>query len=203
MQQTMLDFLTNYGYIALYLLLAAGIVGIPVPDETLMTVAGSMTATGGPLSFTLAITVAYAGSMTGMLVSYVLGLKVGKPFLFKFGKWIKLTPHRIERAETWFHKYGLWAVFFGYFVPGIRHFTCYLAGVSGVKWWKYVMYAGAGGFIWCATFFTLGHIIGENADEMLHVIHRFFGICISVIAVIVIVSLFFYIRYRRNKVPHS
>src|ERR1700730_6330116 len=133
MHQALYNFVTDYGYIALYILLSAGIIGLPIPDETLMTFVGSLTAPGGPFAYSTALLVIYAGTMTGMIVSYMLGHRVGKPFIYKYGKWIKLTPSRIERAEAWFKRFGLWAVFFGYFVPGVRHFTCYLAGVSGVS----------------------------------------------------------------------
>ncbi|KIL36085.1 hypothetical protein SD70_31870 [Gordoniibacillus kamchatkensis] len=198
MQETIFEFVTNYGYIALYLLLAAGIIGLPIPDETLMTFGGSLTASGGPWSYTPAVLVAYAGTMTGMCVSYAVGHKVGKPFLYRYGKWIKLTPLRIQRAESWFHKYGLWAVFFGYFVPGVRHFTCYLAGVSGVKPWKYVLFAGTGALIWCVTFFSLGHFIGENIEGLLHVIHQYFGISLLVIAILVLIGVFLYLKFRKK-----
>jgi membrane protein DedA with SNARE-associated domain len=200
-QQTIFDFVMNYGYIALYVLLAAGIVGLPIPDETLLTFAGSLTASGGPWSLTPALFVAYGGTMTGMCVSYGVGYKVGKPFLYRYGKWIKLTPHRIQRAEGWFHKYGLWAVFFGYFVPGVRHFTCYLAGVSGVKLWKYLLFAGSGAFIWCVTFLALGHFIGENIGELLHVIHKYFGISLLVLVVLVLLGVFLYLKFRKKSAP--
>ena len=141
-KEFLFDFISQYGYVALYLLLSAGMVGVPIPDETLMVFIGSLTALGGPFDFGPTLAVIYAGTMTGMTVSYLIGHRVGKPFLNRYGKWVKLTPSRIERAEGWFKKYGLWTVFFGYFVPGVRHFTCYLSGVSGVKFYKYMLYAG-------------------------------------------------------------
>lgn len=198
MQQSLYDFVTHYGYIALYILLSAGIIGVPVPDETLMTFVGSLTAPGGPFSYSTALLVIYAGTMTGMIVSYMLGHRVGKPFLYRYGKWIKLTPNRIERAEGWFKRYGLWAVFFGYFVPGVRHFTCYLAGVSGVRFFKYLFYAGTGALVWCTTFLTLGHFIGRNLDELMRLIHSYVGISLGVIAVLALAAFLIYMRYKKK-----
>ena len=117
-----------------------------------------------------------------MVVSYLIGHRVGKPFLYRYGKWFKLTPNRIERAEGWFKKYGLWTVFFGYFVPGVRHFTCYLSGVSGVKFYKYMFYAGTGALLWCTTFLTLGHFIGSNLEGLFHLIHTYMGISLLIIS---------------------
>jgi membrane protein DedA with SNARE-associated domain len=197
-QQSLFDFVMHYGYIALYLLLASGIVGLPIPDETLMTFAGSLTASNGPLSYPVALIVAYAGTMTGMVVSYTVGHKVGKPFLYRYGKWIKLTPVRIKRGEGWFHKYGLWAVCFGYFVPGVRHFTCYLAGMSGVKLWKYLLFAGSGALIWCITFLSLGHFIGENIEGLMDMFHHYFGITVLIIAALVVIGVFLYLKFRKK-----
>jgi membrane protein DedA with SNARE-associated domain len=199
-QDTIFNFIMQYGYIALYALLAAGIVGLPIPDETLMTFAGSLTTANGPLSYTGTFIAAFSGTMTGMCVSYTLGHRVGKPFLYKFGKWIKLTPNRIERGECWFKKYGLWAVCFGYFVPGVRHFTCYLAGVSGVSMWRYLLFAGSGALVWCVFFLTLGHFIGENIESLLHLIHKYFGFSILIIIAIALIGVILFLRFRKKTV---
>lgn len=197
-QQAFFEFIEQFGYIALYVLLSAGIVGVPVPDETLMAVVGSWTAPGGPFTFTKALLVIYAGTMTGMIVSYVLGHRVGKPFLHRFGKWIKLTPSRLDRAERWFQRYGLWTVFFGYFVPGLRHFTCYLSGVSGVKFYKYMLIAGSGALLWCTCFLTLGHFIGRNLESMLHVLHRYVGMSVVIVAVVAGLAVWLLLRFRKR-----
>ncbi|MDF2962702.1 MAG: rane protein [Paenibacillus sp.] len=189
----------DYGYIALYCLLAVGIIGIPVPDEILMTTVGSLTLAGGPLKFGTSFIVCFAGTMTGMIVSYYLGKTVGKPFLHRYGKWVKLTPQRLERAEGWFKKYGLWTVVFGYYVPGVRHFTCYLAGVSGVKFWRYLLYAGSGALVWCLTFLSLGHFIGINAPMIMGMIHHYMGLCVAIIVAFAAVGAYVYWRLRRRR----
>jgi membrane protein DedA with SNARE-associated domain len=189
----------QYGYIALYCLLAVGIVGLPVPDEILMTTVGSLTSTGGPLTFGKTFAVSFAGAMSGMLVSYYLGKSVGKPFLYKYGKWVKLTPKRLEKAEGWFKKYGLWTVMFGYYVPGVRHFTCYLAGVSNVVLWRYLLFAGSGAFIWCLSFLALGHFIGANAAQIMELVHHYLGMTFAIVAVLAAIVLYLYIRYRRKQ----
>jgi membrane protein DedA with SNARE-associated domain len=196
----LLQLIDQYGYIALYALLALGIVGIPVPDEILMTTVGSLTVGEEPLlSYSTSFAVCYAGTMTGMIVSYTLGRKVGKPFLYRFGKWVKLTPERLLVAEGWFQRYGLWAVAFGYYVPGFRHFTCYLAGVSNVKLWRYLLFAGSGAFVWVATFISLGHVIGINAPIVLNMVHKYLGVTVTVVLVAAAIILYLYWRKRRKR----
>jgi membrane protein DedA with SNARE-associated domain len=198
--EALYDFIQHYGYLALYVLLSAGIIGLPVPDETLMLFVGSFTVPGGVFVYSTALIVLYAGTMTGMIVSYTLGHWVGKPFLYRYGKWIKLTPSRIERTEEWFKRYGMWAVFFGYFVPGVRHFTCYLAGVSGVGLVRYLLYAASGALLWCTTFLTLGHFIGINLEGFLHVFHRYMGLSLVVLIFLVMLGIFIYLRRRKRTV---
>jgi membrane protein DedA with SNARE-associated domain len=189
----------DYGYIALFGLLAVGIVGIPIPDEILMTTVGSLTIDGGPLSFGYSLLASFAGTMVGMMVSYYLGNTVGKPFLYKYGKWVKLTPQRLDLVEGWFKKYGLWTVVFGYYVPGVRHFTCYLAGVSGVSIWRYLLFAGSGALVWCLTFLTLGHFIGLNAPKIMGVIHHYIGVTGIIVVAVAALALLIYWRIRKRK----
>ncbi|MEF3303868.1 DedA family protein [Paenibacillus sp. GYB003] len=157
------DLIGQYGYIALYVLLALGIVGIPVPDELLLTFIGYL-ASIGMFYYPAAVAVSLMGAMTGMVVSYWVGRSVGKPALRKYGKWIKLTPKRLGTAERWFDRYGPWTVSFGYFIPGIRHLTCYLSGVSGMSQRKYLLFAGVGALVWCLFFITLGYFVGYHFD---------------------------------------
>lgn len=190
MIESLQHFVEMYGYFALFGFLAMGIIALPVPDEVLLTFSGYLTSYGH-LSYPITIIVSFAGSMTGMMTNYYLGKKVGKPFLVRFGKRVFITPARLDRAEGWFRQYGIWTVAFGYFVPGVRHFSCYIAGVSHVKLWKYLMFAGAGALVWSAGFITLGHIIGANWHIIIVIFDRYVGKSLLVLAIIVTVILLF------------
>ncbi|USG65667.1 DedA family protein [Brevibacillus ruminantium] len=161
MMDIMKELIDQYGYFALYFLLALGIVGLPIPDETIMTFVGYLTSIQ-IFNFFAALTVSFLGAISGMIFSYFLGRKFGRPLLLKYGWWLRLTPARLNKAERWFDRYGLWAVCFGYFIPGVRHFTCYLSGISGIRFRKYLLFAGFGALIWCITFITAGYFIGES-----------------------------------------
>ncbi|GGI44965.1 putative membrane protein YbfM [Paenibacillus marchantiophytorum] len=157
------DIIIQYGYIAIFFCLALGIIGLPVPDEILMTIVGYLSSMG-LLLFPLSLAVSFFGAMTGMLCSYALGRKFGKPLLWKYGKWIKLTSKRLEKTETWFERYGPWAICIGYYIPGLRHLTCYLAGVSAMSPRKYLLYSGMGAMVWCAIFISIGYFLGASVD---------------------------------------
>jgi len=155
------EIISQYGYYAIFSLLALGIIGLPVPDEVLLTFVGYLV-NSKVLSAVGAVSVSFCGAMSGMLISYMLGRKVGKPLLWKYGKWIKLTPARLDKVERWFDKFGPWTIVFGYYIPGIRHLTCYMSGVSGISLRKYLLYAGGGALLWVIIFITLGYFIGYH-----------------------------------------
>ncbi len=156
---TMLQFLSDYGYLAIYGLLNLGIVGLPVPDELLMTTVGYLT-TIGTMKFPYALFFSFAGAMSGMMISYWIGKKAGRPFLNRYGKWVGLKPHRIAKAEQWMNKYGPLSIMFGYFIPGFRHVTCYLCGITKMPLRKYSLFASLGALFWCLIFILIGRVLG-------------------------------------------
>ena len=158
---TVESLIINYGYFALYGMLALGIIGLPVPDEVLMTFVGYLTSTH-VMNYPLALMISICGSVTGMFVSYTIGSKIGQPFLLKYGKWLKLTPKRIHKVESWFNRYGMWTINIAYFIPGFRHITSYIAGTSGMNKMKYMLFATTGAVIWCFTFLLIGKLVGVH-----------------------------------------
>lgn len=87
-------FILNYGYLAIFVSLFLGLIGLPVPDEVLMTTIGYYCSVGF-LSTPVAILIATLGSFLGMVVSYFVGSKIGRPIIYRVGKWIGLTTKRL------------------------------------------------------------------------------------------------------------
>lgn len=81
--------IADYGYLAIFLMLVLGIVGLPIPDEVMMTVVGYFTHTD-VLNYELSILISFVGALLGMLISYMIGRKAGRPFIDKYGKWVGL-----------------------------------------------------------------------------------------------------------------
>lgn len=197
---SLLKLIADYGYLAIFGLLALGIVGLPIPDETIMTFVGYLSS-HGTLSYVPSLLISFTGSMTGMLISFLIGRKLGIPVIYRYGKWIKLTPERLERTSKWFHKYGIWSVSFGYFIPGVRHFTSYLAGASRIPFWKYLLFAGTGAWIWCTTFITLGFFIREKWEMIGDLIHQY--LLLSLLAVVVIAAIVILLIWYRKKMAQK
>src|SRR5262245_34986852 len=126
-----------HGYGALFLLLALGIVGLPIPDETLLVFTGYLISRGA-LNPVAAFAAALAGTWTGISLSYVLGRTLGLGAVRRYGKYIHLTETRLLRVHRWFEHMGHWALFIGYYIAGVRHFTALLAGTSGLEFRTFI-----------------------------------------------------------------
>lgn len=151
----------QYGYLGIFLFLVLGIVGAPIPDETLLTFAGYLSFRG-ELHLPSAVAAAFAGSICGISVSYVLG-RTGGVFLAKrYGRFVRLTADHLEDARQWLAGRGRWALLFGYFIPGVRHLTAYAAGTSNLRYPIFAAFAYTGGLLWTVTFVTLGYVFGKE-----------------------------------------
>lgn len=161
MEQHVLAWITQYGYAAIFSLLVLGIVGLPVPDETLLTFTGYLVFTGH-LSPAPAFLSAFAGSASGITLSYLLGRTFGLKLIQRYGKYLRITEEHIDKAHAWFARVGHWGLTFGYFVPGVRHLTAYAAGMSDVEPHQFALFAYSGAALWAASFISLGYFLGER-----------------------------------------
>jgi membrane protein DedA with SNARE-associated domain len=182
-EQHVLAWISQYSYLAIFVLLSLGIVGLPVPDETLLTFTGYLIYKSH-LSPPMAFASALGGSASGITISYTLGRSFG--VLHRFGRYVHVTPERLERAHQWFERIGHWALTFGYFIPGVRHLTAYAAGMSGLAPHSFAIFAYLGAVLWVGTFLSLGYFLGDRWQAVERNIHRHLmemGIALGVILV--------------------
>jgi len=165
-----LQWIATYGYAGIFFLLILGIVGLPVPDETLMTYTGFLVYKG-TLQFVPALAAAYLGSVAGITISYWLGRKLGLPLVHRYGKYVHFGQAELDRVHNWFHRMGRWTLTFGYYIPGVRHFTAYVAGTADMPFPEFAIFAYSGGFLWCMTFLSLGYFLGERWEWALEKLH--------------------------------
>jgi membrane protein DedA with SNARE-associated domain len=151
----------QYGCLAVFCLLMLGIVGLPVPDELLLTFVGYLIFQEilNPIPAAVA---ALSGSICGITLSYVLGRTCGLPLIEKYGRFINLKMKHLEKVRRWFNRIGKWTLTVGYFFPGVRHFTGFVAGTSKLQLPVFAGYAYLGALFWAATFISLGYILGEE-----------------------------------------
>jgi len=151
-----------------------GIVGLPVPDETLLTFTGFLVFKGN-LSLPLAYASALCGSLSGITISYTLGRTFGMTLIHRYGRYIHITEDHVNKAHAWFARVGHWGLTFGYFVPGVRHLSAYAAGMSAVELPQFALFAYSGGCLWVATFLGLGYFLGDRWQAVEKNIERYFA----------------------------
>jgi membrane protein DedA with SNARE-associated domain len=170
--ESILAWISNYGYAALFALLMFGIAGLPIPDETILMFCGYLIATGR-LEPVTTFVVGVCGTVCGISLSYVIGRTVGHTALYRYGKYIRITPGHIERAHRWFRRMGEWLLTFGYFIPAVRHFTALVAGMSELEYRVFAFFAYLGAVIWVATFLSIGYFLGENWRIAIELVHEY------------------------------
>jgi len=189
--------IATYGYVAIFFLLMLGIVGLPIPDETIMVYCGFLISKGtlNPVGVAIA---AVAGSWCGITVSYFLGRTLGVGVVHRFGKYMHVTDERLEKVNEWFRKAGHWTLFIGYYIAGVRHFTALVAGTSRLNFGTFALYAWSGGLVWVGIFLTLGYYLGEKWQVIADAIHR--DLLWASLVLLGLVGIVLLIRWKRRKI---
>ena len=194
--EAILPWITAYGYVAIFSLLVLGIVGLPVPDETLLVFSGYL-AFKGDLQVLPTIASAFLGSVCGITVSYALGRSVGNYFIVQYGHMVHVTPEKMDQVRQWFTRVGRWGLTFGYFLPGIRHLTAITAGMSKLSLSVFALFTYTGAFVWSVTFISVGYFLGKEWVQASERLHRFLLIGSGI--AIVLVAAYFLVQQKNHK----
>ena len=185
MEQTFLHWISHYGYAGIFFLLMFGIVGVPIPDETLMTFSGYLVFKG-QLHIAPTIISAFLGSISGITVSYLLGRSGGYALVLSYGHWVHITQEKIDRVHEWLEHRGRWGLFVGYFIPGVRHLTALVAGTSRMRYSVFATFAYTGGLVWSTSFITAGFFLGKEWVEVSNAIQQWRLIAFSIIGCVLL-----------------
>jgi membrane protein DedA with SNARE-associated domain len=164
LQHHIIDFVSRYAYGGIFTLLVFGIVGLPLPDEFLLTFVGYMVFRRH-LSFLPALASAFAGSACGITLSFAIGRTAGAWAVHRFGRWLHVNDADLKRVHDWFERLGGWSLTFGYFIAGVRHLTALVAGMADYEPPKFAAYAYGGALLWTSSFIGLGFYLGERWSE--------------------------------------
>ena len=116
---------------------------------------------------------AVSGSWCGITGSYFIGRTAGIGVVHRFGRYFHVGDRQLELVHKWFTRSGHWALFFGYYIAGVRHFTAIVAGASKLEIRTFVLYAWTGALCWVAAFLTLGYVIGEEWRQVAELVHSY------------------------------
>lgn len=181
----LLNWIPEYGYPALFLLLMLGIVGLPIPDETLLTFSGYLIFKN-ELALMPTMVAAFLGSICGITISYAIGRRLGMYFVRTLGRILRITPDDLDRVKAWYVRWGKYALLVGYFVPGVRHLVALVAGSSNLPLVIFIPFAYTGALIWSATFLGLGYGLGETWMHASATVHRGLAVAGGIVFMVLI-----------------
>lgn len=160
------DFVGRGGYTGIFVLMALESACIPIPSEVTMPI-GGLLAAEGRLSFFWVGMVGALANLAGSWAAYALGRGEGRKLLLRYGKYILIKPHDIERADRWFERYGDSAVFFSRLLPVVRTFISLPAGVARMPLLRFSVLTFLGCLPWSFALAWAGYLLGENWERIL------------------------------------
>ncbi|MDG6902836.1 MAG: DedA family protein [Nitrososphaerota archaeon] len=158
-------FMTQWGYLSLFALMALESASLPVPSEVVLPLAGYFVYVG-TMNFWAVVAVSTAASITGALVDYYLAVWLGRPFVVGLLRLFRLHRGALDRAEAWFEKSGQWTVFAARFVPGLRTIISLPAGLFQLNIWRFVVMTLAGCFAWSVVLVYAGFLAGSSQGAL-------------------------------------
>jgi membrane protein DedA with SNARE-associated domain len=197
------SFLLSAGYAAVFVLSFISAMGLPVGSELAIIGGGALasgevfTHSGKSLNLALVIILALLGEVLGSGAGYALGRYGGRPLVDKAGKYLLLTHKDLDRAEAWFARRGDGLVFFGRFIPLLRSFVSFAAGIGEMAIGKFFLYTTVACAIWCAALASIGYSLGSTYSKLVSDF-GYVGYVFAALAVIAVVVVFWH-RYRTYK----
>lgn len=171
-QQFITEQISQYGYVAVFVLMLLGSACVPIPSEVVMVFGGAIASEtfaeqvlGGPgqaLNLVAIIIVGVVASLVGSWLAYWLGYAGGRPLIDRWGRYLLFRPHEVDRAHKWFERHGQGLVFFGRLIPLIRAFVSLPAGVARMSLSKFTLYTILGIVPWTVALAIAGYQLGER-----------------------------------------
>jgi membrane protein DedA with SNARE-associated domain len=179
--------------------MALGIIGLALPDETILSFAGYL-ASKNHLQLLPTLIASFTGTISGISISFFIGRKYGGKLIDKFGRLFHITEEKLDHTNKWLKIYGNWLFFFGYFIPVVKHLTAITAGSTKVKYSIFALYAYAGGLVWSFTFVLLGYFFGKKSAIIVERIHgNILLIILTGLLILVFWFLYKYFSSRKRK----
>ncbi|TQR17500.1 DedA family protein [Psychrobacillus vulpis] len=199
MEAWITDWMNQFGYLGVFLLILIENVFPPIPSEVILTLGGFMTTT--TMMTKLGIIVAStSGSVVGAAILYWIGSLLDverlEKIVQKYGKILRLSIKDVHKADAWFDKYGVWAVFFGRLVPLVRSLISIPAGMSNMKFGLFLLFTTLGTLIWNTVLVSVGAAVGENWNEIVGYMDIYSNIVYVILAIIGVAFLVWYFKKR-------
>ena len=202
MENWILDFLEQFGYLGVFLLIALENVFPPIPSEVILTFGGFMT-TYTRLSVLGVVVAATAGSVAGAIILYGLGRLLDaerlEMLVDRWGHILRVKNKDIRQAELWFKKYGHWAVLFGRMIPLVRSLVSIPAGMSHMNFWIFLFFTVIGTLTWNVVLVLLGAALGRSWTSILGFMDIYSNVTYAFLGLGAVIAILWLIRRNGRK----
>ncbi|MGC9665302.1 DedA family protein [Planosporangium sp. 12N6] len=190
--------LDRYGYLAIAGLVGVESFGVPAPGQTII-VAAAVYAGAGRMNIVGVAAVAFVAAVVGDSIGYAIGRFGGYPLVHRFGRYVLLTPERLERAERFFARRGGMIVVVARFIDGLRQFNGVIAGINEMGWKRFLGYNAAGAALWTGLWSAVGYAAGTHVAEVYDAIlaYHWYALGAVVVLAALLAALHLYRRRRR------
>ena len=154
-------FVESLGYFGIFIMTFIESTFIPIPAEITLIPAGYLVHKG-EMNFILVVLISTIGTLGGSAVNYYIAYFFGRKLFANKGKYFFMNESKLKKIEKFFANHGAISVFTGRFLPGVKHFISFPAGLAKMDIKAFCLYTLAGGAIWCTVLISLGYLIGEN-----------------------------------------
>ena len=192
----MTHFITHHGLPLLFVVVLVESFGIPLPGETALIAFGVL-ASEGHYSIVSVIAVAAAGAIVGDNLGYSLIGRLGGRALFRRWHWLNQYSDRVlPRAEALMARHGGKTVFFGRFVSILRYTVAWVAGLSRMRWWRFLFWNAAGGIAWATAVGLISYYAGQAAADAI----ARYGLYAGAFVVVAVIVGWLGVRYARGRI---
>lgn len=196
-----IDLINETGYLGVFLAMLVEGVFTPIPSEIIMPFAGYVAYTG-QLDFVLVILVGSVGATVGSSIAYLLAFIVGRPLFDRYGRFFGLDQVRLQKAEQWFERWGIYGIFIGHSLPGIRSVISFPAGLAKMDRTRFVIFTFLGALVWNTVLVTAGYTLGENWIQFWERTDGLEYVMLGALGM-VLIAYYLYIRRKRERITRA
>src|ERR1700735_4381484 len=190
--------LNQYGYLAVFGLVLIEDFGVPVPGETVL-ILGAVYAGTGRLSIVLVALLGFLGAMLGDNIGFAIGHFGGRRLIERYGRYVFLTPERFDQASRFFDRHGGKIIVVARFVEGLRQANGIIAGTSGMRWRRFLIFNAIGAVLWVGLWASVGDLAGNHVGAIYHDITHYALYVLIALVVVILGLVLRHVRRRRDK----
>ena len=175
--------LDHFGYWAVLLFVLIEDFGVPVPGETIL-IAAAVYAGTGRLNVIMVGVVGFVAAVIGDNIGFAIGHYGGRALALRWGRYVRLTEQRLDKAEAFFNRHGAWIITVARFIEVLRQANGIVVGTTGMRWRRFLAFNSLGAALWVGTWVSLGYLAGSHIDAAYQDITRYSYYLLIALAVV-------------------